>query len=151
MTKKKPYGKGNPPPGWEENVGWWGKDPEGQLAAARKGGKISAENRKKEAAAKRLLEDKRTFILESASRVTAQDPDWFDRMLSMFMKIMDDPEADPKDRMAAADKLTSIIGTQAPKTQEVKVEQTSFEDTEEELKSLGVEIKGLNVITGGKE
>ena len=139
------------PPGWEENVGRWGKDKEAQLEAARKGGQASAAKRKREAAAKRLLEDKRTFILESASRVTAEDPDWFDRMLTMFKGIMDDESADPKDRMAAADKLTSIIGTQAPKTQEVKVEQSSFEDTEEELKSLGVEIKGLNVIAGGKK
>ena len=111
MTKKKQYGKGNPPPGWTENVGRWGKDKEAQLEASRKGGLASAEKRKKEAAARKLLEDKNEFILESAAQVTAENPEWFTKMLTTLIAISEDESTDAKTRMEAMDKISAIIGT----------------------------------------
>ena len=135
---------------WDDNVGWLGhpEKKEKALAAQRKGGQISAAKSKARAAARRLLEDKQEFILQAATQVTADNPEWMQKMISMFITIMQDETADPKDRMNAADKLTSIIGTQAPKVTEskIKMEETDIEEDVEKLKSLGVNVEGLKIV-----
>ena len=138
-------------PKWKKNSGRW-SDPKLQLEAARKGGAVSAKKRKAQKAARKLLEDKAEFILASAAAATADNPEWMSDMIKMFMDIMNNPEADTRDRMNAADKLTDILGTRAPKATHVEVEDKStIEDTTSELEKLGVSIKGLNVIEGGKK
>ena len=135
---------------WDANSGWLGhpEKKEKALEAQKKGGQISAAKRKARAAARRLLQDKHEFLLNAAANATAENPDWMEKTIKMFMDIIDDPNSDVKDKMMAADRLTSIVGTQAPKQteQKIRVEETDIQDDVDKLKALGVNVEGLKIV-----
>ena len=130
---------------WKENEGSW-KDPEKARAAQAK----SAATRRKRREAREKLQSGE-LLQEAAAAFTAENKDWLLGVITMYKEVMASADTDPKTKMQAAEQLTRMLGTVAPKKSEVKVDdKTSIDDTLDELKNAGVEIKGLNVIQGGK-
>ena len=114
----------------KRNMGRWKNTPGAAKESSEKGAAVL----KKQAAARRALKDKAEFINQSLAAAMEDNMDFMSNMIKMFMGIMNDPSADPKDRMNAADKLTHIVGLQAPKQSEVKVEHKEM--TPEEAKAI---------------
>lgn len=132
---------------WQENVGSFKDNPEKARAAQLK----SAETRKRRNEAKKKLQSGQ-LLEDAAAAHTADNPKWLLEIIEMYQDVLKSGDADPKTKMQAAEQLTRMLGTQAPKRQEVKVEdKTNIDDTVDELKNLGVNIQGLNVISGGKK
>lgn len=130
---------------WKENEGQWA-DPDKANAAREKG---LVTRRKRKEAREKLQSGE--LLQEAAAAFTAKNEDWLLGIIDMYQEVMASSAADPKTKMQAAEQLTRMLGTVAPKKSEVKVEDnTSIDDTLDELKSAGVNIQGLNVITGGK-
>ena len=136
---------------WNSEKGRWGRDRKAASENGKLGAARSAEVRRAKAAAKKLLEDKNEFILEAAAQVTAENPEWFTKMLSTLMAIAEDENNDPVTRMNAMDKLTTMLGTKAPVTKQV--EQTIKQEmTPEEAQKVlqdGMKKDGLKVVGDG--
>ena len=122
---------------WNSRKGQW-KDPE----KARYAQKKSVEARQ---AKKKLKDAMRSseFVFEAAERAMQDDPAWLENIVKMYRDISMDPKVPAHHRMQAAEALTNLLGTRAPKKTEIAVEKKPepMEDTVQRLKQLGV--KGI--------
>lgn len=129
---------------WDENVGQWA-DKEKASAAGKKGQQKSLEVRRRNKKMRQILENKQEFLMNSAAAAMEDNPEWMTNMIKMFMTIVQDESADPKDRMNAADKLTDILGTRAPKQQELKVEEKmSVEEANKIAQDHGLKVVNID-------
>ena len=125
---------------WNENKGQF-KDPEKARAAQLKG----AATRKRNGEMRRKLANKQQFIEEALVAATADTPEFMQAIITALLGVINSADGDPKDKLAALDRLTEITGLKAPKQTETKVETKVM--SEEEAKEI---LNGLNVIQGGK-
>ena len=145
---EKPTEGEKPKRAWNSEKGRW-KDKELAREAGRLGAAKTAEIVRAKKAAKKLLEDKNEFILEAAAQVTAENPEWFTKMITTLIAIAEDETADHTTRMNAMDKVSTIIGTKAPVTKQVEAtveDKRTIQETTDELASLGVNVTGLKVV-----
>lgn len=129
--------KGADHPAWIAQKGRF-SDPVAGAEARRK----SHETR---SAKKKLKEAMKSseYLYEAAERVMSEDPQWLDNIIKMYKDIASSPDVPAHHRMQAADALTTLLGTRAPKKTEIAVEKKPepMEDTVQRLKQLGV--KGI--------
>lgn len=107
------------------------------------------ETKKARKALEDKLKDKQGMLNEAVTAVMAEDPEVLAKIMSNIAHKAMDP--DDKAALTAADIFLKHSGITAPKQQEVVVEDVrNIDDTVSELESLGVDIKGLKLINGGK-
>lgn len=126
---------------WNANKGQF-RDPE----IARKAQLKSTETKRRQKAMKEKLANKRKFIDDALAAVTAEQPDFMEKIISGLLEIANNENTDPKDRLAALDRITEITGLKSPKQVETKVEEVKM--TPEEAKK--IVSSHFKVIKGGK-
>lgn len=133
LTEEQKARKAKGDEAWERNKGQWA-DPEKARAASRKGN----ETKKRKAEMKRKLANMQEFMSDSIAAATADNPEFMTNIINSLVKIAEDEKVNADIRLKALDRLNDMIGSQAPKRQEVKVEQKQMtpEEAEAVMKAL---------------
>ena len=122
---------------WNKNKGQW-SDPEKARAAQAKG----TETKRRQKAMKEKLANKKAFIEDALVAVTADTPDFLEKIISGLLEIANNEKTDPKDRLAALDRITEITGLKAPKQTESTITEKPMEldEASKILKEFGVQV-----------